>query len=302
MTLNCTAKQSAVLTAAERNQNMEKINLQLFAEGETTPAVAGEMTETAPLPANGEEMAQEAANDVQEAAAEKSGDSTSADSTPFKVFQTQEDYQSYFDGIIGKRLKGARETGERLQKLEPVIGLLQKKYGVSDETKLAERVRNELITQNAFSEGMTEEQYRQKLDNEDQLQRVQGELDSMRHQQFLFALKGDIAAMAQENAELYGKADAEELAADNRFLALLGQGFGVKEAYNALHMEEIMQKAAQQQTKQVVENIVARGERPAEAASVSAMAGNSTNDVAKMGDDEIDALIKRSMRGERIEL
>lgn len=302
MTLNYTAKQSAALTAAERNQNMEKINLQLFAGEEATPAMAGDMTETASVTVNGEQAVQEATNDVQEDAAEKTGDGTPADSAPFKVFQTQEEYQSYFDGIIGKRLKGARETGERLQKLEPVIGLLQKKYGVSDEAKLAELVRGELITQNAFSEGMTEEQYRQKLDNEDQLRRMQGELDSMRHQQFLSALKGDIAAMAQENAELYGKADAEELAADNRFLALLGQGFGVKQAYNALHMDEILQKAAQQQTKQVVENIVARGERPAEAASMSAMAGNPTNDVAKMGDDEIEALVKRSMRGERIEL
>ncbi len=225
-----------------------------------------------------------------------------ADSAPFKVFQTQEEYQSYFDGIIGKRLKGARETGERLQKLEPVIGLLQQKYGVSDADKLAEQVRNELIQQNAFSEGMTEEQYRQKLDREDQLRRVQGELDSMRHQQFLSALKSDIAAMAQENAELYGKADAEELAADGQFLTLLAQGFGVKQAYDALHMEEIMQKAAQQTSRQVVDNIVARGERPVEAASVSAMTGNPTNDVAKMGDDEIDALVKRAMRGERIEL
>lgn len=283
---------------------MDKINLQLFAEGETTPAVAGEMTENALITANEQENTSSLGEETgaQEDAAEKSGDSTPADSTPFKVFQTQEEYQSYFDGLIGKRLKGARETGERLQKLEPVIGLLQKKYGVSDETKLVEQVRNELISENAFSEGMTEEQYRQKLDNEDQLRRVQGELDNMRREQFMNALRNDVEKLAAENADLYQGIDAAELAADNQFLALLGQGFSVKQAYNALHMDEIMRQAAQQQAKQVVDNIVARGERPAEAASVSAIAGNTGSKVASMNDDEIDALIKRSMRGERIEL
>lgn len=281
---------------------MDKINLQLFAEEEATPAMVEELTGEALLPADGAQETQGTETGAQEAAAAESGDGTPAEHAPFKVFETQEEYQSYFDGIIGKRLKGARETGERLQKLEPVIDLLQKKYGVSDEGQLAEQVRSELIKQNAFSEGMTEEQYRQKLDSEDRLRRMQGELEGIRHQQFLSALRNDIAAMAGENAELYGKADAEALAADEQFLALLAQGFGVRQAYNALHMEEILQKAAQQTSKQVVDNIVARGTRPAEAASTSAPAGNAVNSVAAMSDDEIDALVKRAARGEKIEL
>ena len=275
---------------------MKKINLQLFAEGETMP---DELPGEASHPGDGE---QELETGAQEAAAAEPGDGSPAESVPFKVFQTQEEYQSYFDGMIGKRLKGARETGERLRKLEPVIDLLREKYGVSDEGQLAEQVRSELIKQNAFSEGMTEEQYRQKLDSEDRLRRVQGELEGMRHQQFMSALRNDITAMALEDAELYGRADAEELAGDDQFLALLAQGFGVKQAYNALHMEELLQKAAQQTSKQVVDNIVARGTRPAEAASASALSGNAVNSVAGMSDDEIDALVKRAARGEKIEL
>ena len=302
MTLNCTAIKDTRERPCRKEGSMQHLNLQLFAGEETTPVMAENSTGDAFGSADNEQEQQESTNDSQESAAGENGDNGSpASNEPFRVFQTREEYQSYFDDIMGKRLKGARETSEKLEKLSPIVEMLGKKYGTSDENELASKLREEVIAANAFNEGMTEAQYREKLENEEKIRTMEQKLGDFQHRQFLSALQNDVAKLAQEKPGLYGKASPEELAGDQRFLALLAQGFSVKEAYDALHISELLQQSAQEAGKQVVDNIVARGERPAESAAVSATAGNVTFDVSKMSDDEIEALAKRAMRGERIQ-
>lgn len=277
-----------------------ELNLQLFAEGE----------EAAPAMATDEGMPQafDATQDTEGqntgiAAGDNGADGDPAGQPePFKVFQTQEEYQHYFDDIMGKRLKNAREQSEKLERFTPLIGMLEQKYGTANERKLAEKLKAEIVSAGAYREGLTEEQYREKLDTAEQLRNANRQLNDFRHQQFLAALNNDIGKMKQENNELYGGITAEELAGDQKYLALLAQGFSVKEAYDALHLSEVLKQSAQRTGKQVVDNIVARGERPAESAASQAAAANVINDVSKMSDDEIDALAQRAMRGERIVL
>ena len=218
------------------------------------------------------------------------------------MFQTQEDYQSYFDNIIGQRLRGEREKTERLDKLAPMLEVLQKHYGVSDESALIDRVQNDMISQIAYNEGISEDQYRARMESERQMQDMQRQLKDFQHQQFISALTNDVSKLAEQNAELYSGIDVNELSENQQFLALLSQGFDVKKAYDALHLDEITQKLAQKTSKQVVDNIIAKGSRPAESAAVSVGAANTSNNVASMSDDEIDALISRAARGEKIEL
>lgn len=279
---------------------VENVNLQLFAEEETAPAMAEQMTgDVSDTANNGKGNTGDA---FQEAADTQTGNGTPADDTPFKVFQTQEEYQSYFDGIIGKRLKGARETGERLQKLEPIMEMLTKRYGTSNEQELTEKIKQDIVSTNAYQSGFTEEQYRTQLDNELKMDAMNRQMQEFQRQQFIGALKNDVAAMVRDDAGLYGGIDADELATDGKFLALLSQGFSVKQAYDALHMDDILKSSVQKASRQVVDTIVAKGERPSEAAKMPAIAGNAINSVSSMSDDEIETLAKRAMRGERIEL
>ena len=282
---------------------MRILNLQLFADEENADysgIAESSMEETAALADSGQE--QEYTGDSQETAAAEIGENGGPAAEPYRVFQTQEEYQSYFDDVMGKRLKGARETSEKLNRLSPIVEMLGKKYGTRDETALAEALRQEVVATGAFNEGMTEAQYSEKLDNEEKIRTMEQQLGDFRHQQFVAALEHDLSKLAEEKPEFYGKAASEELAGDQKFIALLSQGFSVKEAYDALHLTELLQQSAQAVGKQVVDNIVARGERPAESAAVPAAAGNVSFDVAKMTDEEIDELTKRAMRGERISL
>lgn len=278
----------------------KKMNLQLFGEEEYTDFAEEETSESAVDTA---ESTESVAETTAEESAEDSGDVDAPQTQePFRVFQTQEDYQSYFDNIIGQRLRGEREKTERLDKLAPMLEVLQKHYGVSDESALIDRVQNDMISQIAYNEGISEDQYRARMESERQMQDMQRQLKDFQHQQFISALTNDVSKLAEQNAELYSGIDVNELSENQQFLALLSQGFDVKKAYDALHLDEITQKLAQKTSKQVVDNIIAKGSRPAESAAVSVGAANTSNNVASMSDDEIDALISRAARGEKIEL
>lgn len=278
----------------------QKINLQLFGEEDFTDISGAEVSESA-------EDTAESMESVAETTAEDNADDNGESNAPqpqepFCVFQTQEEYQSYFDNIIGQRLRGEREKTERLDKLAPMLEVLQKHYGVSDESALIDRVQNDMISQIAYNEGISEDQYRARMESERQMQDMQRQIQNFQHQQFISALTNDVSKLAEQNPELYGNIDVTELSENQQFRALLGQGFDVKKAYDALHLEEITQKLAQKTSKQVVDNIIAKGSRPAESAAVSVGAANTSNHVASMSDDEIEALAARAMRGERIEL
>ena len=173
---------------------------------------------------------------------------------PFKVFATQEEYQQYFDKILGQRLKSARKKSEKMEGREKV---LQPISSTSPN-------RNE------------------------------------REAGIAASLAQETAKLAERDNALYGGIDAETLAADKKFLTLLSHGFSVKEAYDALHLEEISRKLAERANRQAISNIMARGIRPQENAAFSSAAGAYTTNVSDMSSEEIDAVLDRARRGESI--
>lgn len=179
---------------------------------------------------------------------------------PFKVFATREEYQAHFDKILGQRLKGARKNAEKLEKLET---LLREKYGAVPTDGTAELPLPEA-----------------------------GQAAAM--------LEQELSALEGQDRELYSGLNAEALTADRKFLTLLSQGLTVKEAYHALHPEEVSRVLAERAGRQIIGNIMARGSRPKENAVAPGAAGTITPNVAAMNNDEIDALLDRVRRGENI--
>lgn len=206
-----------------------------------------------------------------EAAAKQAGETGS---TPFKVFATKEEYQSYFDKIMGQRLKVARKNAEKLERLAPLLSAMEREYGVSTEEELFQR-----LAKPDPSGGQAEAENQAKLTD---------------------ALKKEFSDLAGEDRGLYGDVDIETLSADRKFLTLLSQGFSAKDAYNALHLDEVAQKIAQKNSKQIINNILARGSRPPENAQLGELSGAFVPNVSAMNNDEIDALLARVQKGENI--
>lgn len=195
-------------------------------------------------------------------------------STPFRVFATKEEYQNHFDKIMGQRLKAARKNAEKLERLAPLLTALEREYGVSTQEELFQR-----LAEVGPSGGQDE------ADNQAQLADT---------------LKREFSDIAGEDCSLYGDVNVETLSKDRKFLTLLSQGFSVKEAYNALHLNEMAQKLAQKTSKQIINNILARGSRPPENAQLGELPGAFVPNVAAMNNDEIDALLARVQKGENI--
>lgn len=96
-----------------------------------------------------------------------------------------------------------------------------------------------------------------------------------RHGQGMETLTKELADLAQQDS-VYDTVDPAETAADPKFLALLSQGFTVKEAYDALHLKDVTRRLAEQAEHRVICNIMARGSRPPE----NAAAGSTARDIS----------------------
>lgn len=210
-------------------------------------------------------------------------DTTAAEQAPFKVFATKEEYQTYFDRILGQRLKNARKAEDTLHKLEPMLQQLQHAVGASDREELCRLLGN--------ANSGAEESEGQTVSPDDPV---------FHSDKVAKALERDFSAIPEQDAVLYRDVNFGELAKDRKFLALLSNGLSVTEAYAALHLDEIAGKLAKRTGKQIVDNIIARGSRPPENVLQNGISGNLSPNVAAMNNDEIDALLARAQRGENI--
>lgn len=210
-------------------------------------------------------------------------DTTAAEQAPFKVFATKEEYQTYFDRILGQRLKNARKAEDTLHKLEPMLQQLQHAVGASDREELCRLLGN--------ANSGAEESEGQTVSPDDPV---------FHSDKVAKALERDFSAIPEQDAVLYQDADVGELAKYRKFLALLSNGLSVTEAYAALHLDEIAGKLAKRTGKHIVDNIIARGSRPPENVLQNGISGNLSPNVAAMNNDEIDALLARAQRGENI--
>ena len=210
-------------------------------------------------------------------------DTTAAEQAPFKVFATKEEYQTYFDRILGQRLKNARKAEDTLHKLEPMLQQLQHAVGASDREELCRLLGN--------ANSGAEESEGQTVSPDDPV---------FHSDKVAKALERDFSAIPEQDAVLYRDVNFGELAKDRKFLALLSNVLSVTEAYAALHLDEIAGKLAKRTGKQIIDNIIAKGSRPPENVLQNGISGNLSPNVAAMNNDEIDALLARAQRGENI--
>lgn len=226
---------------------------------------------------------------------------------PFKQFNTQEEYQSHFDSILGQRLKKTRETVETFNKVQPILDLMQKKYGVDTLEQALEAYELEVAEQEAFNLGVTPEFYLDNNRTKRELAQTKAQLELQQAEQnqknFIELLNKDIEKLKQEDSYLYGELKADEIANNDKILRLLADeelGMSLKTAYNAVFGEEIAKKIAEKTQKQVVDNIASRKQRPSENAQSGTAIGKAVFDVNSLSNKDIDEINKRVAMGEKI--
>ena len=295
------------------------LSLQIFAEGAGDGGTAQGQGDTAGA-ASQQKGAKNPLADVkygiqaEEAPAAEVQKTTATQSDPEAEFEAliKGQYKAQYDArvqdTIQKRLKGTRETVDKYNALQPVLEILGKKHGVdaTDVDSLLKAIEEDdsYFEDEALEMGMTVEQLKKfrSMERENaELRRAQQEKQTQENAEKIYA---GWMNQAEETQKVYPSFNLEAEMQNPKFLDLLRSNIDVRTAYEVLHKDEII-PAAMQFTAKTVESklakkIAANGARPAENGMSSGSAAVVKSDVSKLNKKDIDEVMRRVARGERV--
>lgn len=286
----------------------EKLKLQLFAanDEEIDGPVDGEQDDEGIDEFNDTEEADDELDEVDEFDDDESEEDTEGgeeeseeeeeDDKPFMVFKTKDEHQAYMDNIIGKRLGEQRKKNEEYDNLLHTFEQYFEVEGIEGLKKKAE----ELLEDIAYQRGTTKEKLLQQQREQQELRNFRAMQEQQRQQAFINAFTADCEKLSKSNPELYGDIKPDELMQNKRFLQMLGYGIPFKQAYDALHIDELVKKQTAKAKKNVIDNVKAKGTRISENATKRTKAASIKLDPSKMTDEQLAELEERAARGERI--
>jgi hypothetical protein len=222
----------------------------------------------------------------------------------------KDQYNKRTQDTVQKRLKGAKETEERLTAMNPLLDLLSARYGVkADDTDgLIKALEGDdaFFEQAAQEHNMEAKDYRKLL----QLQSENSRLKQQKEEQFRQDQRNKQYAVWEQQAEdakkLYPNLDLNVESQNPQFRQLLMSGIDVKTAYKVLHDDEITTQLLQHQAKEVEQKlankIAAGNSRPPENGSSGQSAAVIKNDPSKWTKADREEVRRRAARGERIYL
>jgi len=221
----------------------------------------------------------------------------------FKDIYTQETQR-----LLNDRFKSVKATEAERDELKAIVNKLYEHYGIIDDDLkvLGERIDSDdaYLAEAAEKAGMTKEAYREYI----QAKRKSKALETAEANRV-----GNEAAQAQvrqwlrEGSELkekYPEFDFDTEWKNPSFKSMLRAGTPVEHAYLVLHLADIMASAKQstaiETEKKVVDNLRAKGSRPAENGASSTSAVITKDDVHKLTKKDRADVAARALRGERI--
>ena len=217
-------------------------------------------------------------------------------------------YTEATQGIINRRFKETKDLEAQVKNAAPILETLMQHYNIADGdmTKLLNAVESDdtYWRDAAYDAGMDVEQYKrfQKLEREN---KAFAEAERQRRgQQQADAQIQKWYSEAEALSQQYPDFDLNSEVKNPQFLSMLRAGLPVEHAYKVIHMDEIMQNTASQAAasaeKKVVDNIRAKGKRPAENGTANQSAFTVKDDVSKLTKGEREEIAKRVARGEKI--
>lgn len=287
-------------------------NLFLF-DGGAAGAAGGEGSGAGQAGSQAEAVNSQAAN---------TGDNPTADAGQ-EVTKTPEQLQAEFQKLIkgeykdaytkefqrhfNDRHKDAKATQERLESYQPIIDTLSSRYGITDGDmgKLAQAIESDesLWAEAAEEAGMTVEQFRHVKQIEAENARFKAAQQQNIRQQMAQRQMEVWNGQVEEVRKSYPNFNLEDELNNPGFKAMLRAGASIRNAYEATHLDDIKKSlvasTAQQTTKEVTDNIKAKGMRPTEVGGSQAGVPLSV-DLKNSTKAQRDEWARRAERGETI--
>lgn len=222
--------------------------------------------------------------------------------------QYKAQYDARMQETIQKRLKGTKETVEKYNALQPVLETLAKKHGVdaSNIEALQKAIEDDdyYFEDEALEKGITVQQLKEIRRMEREYADLKRQMEEKQANENAEKIYAAWMNQAEETKKVYPTFDIRAEMSNPKFVDLLNSNIDVRTAYEVLHMGEII-PAAMQFTAKTVESklakkIAANGNRPAENGMRSGSAALVKSDVSKLNNKDIDEVMRRVARGERV--
>lgn len=279
------------------------LNLRFFDEGAAAPASGGES-----VTAGNATGTSVSVGDATDNRAEGQ-----VDAAPRPSFEDliKGDYKAeadkYINGIVRSRVKDINAT---VKSQGDILSIVAAKYGMdtSDLNALKDRVSNDdaYYEDKAMEEGLTVEQYKRIAQAEAKSKEYEAQLQAQEQERQMQAQTEEWLRQAESVKQTFPDFDLRAEMQNPTFQQLILQGVNMQSAYVAMHDAEILQGAmrytAQEVRKATADDIAAKGARPRENASSSQAATKLSTDVSKLTRADREALSRRALSGEIVNL
>jgi len=252
-----------------------------------------------------------------EQAAPAAGDQTGEESWDSLIKgKYKKDYEASVQKALNRRFKNHQNQSAQIRAINPLVQSLAKKYGISpnqdgsipiDKLTSAVMYDDQALEQEAYEKGMSVESLKTIKQLEQENYQLRGMEEQKRQQDEWNQLNQESEAMK----EYYPDFSLEQEMENPEFMSLLAtlrnSNFpnAVRRAYEVIHHDELMSGSFQyatQRTKEMMSRSIQSGmSRPKEsAAGATAAGGMQGMDPSKLTDAQMEDIISRAKRGERI--
>lgn len=222
----------------------------------------------------------------------------------------KEAYDKRMQETIQKRLKGAKETEEKLTAMNPLLDILSARYGVeaSDIAGLIKALEGDdaFFEQAAIEHNMDAKQYRNLMKLQRENARLRAENAEKIKQEQIQKQYAIWEQQAEQARNLYPNLDMNVETQNPQFRQLLFAGVDVGTAYLAIHKDDVLAGAMQHTAKTVEQKlankIAAGNSRPPENGASGQSAAIIKTDPSTWTKADRAEVRRRVARGEKITL
>lgn len=217
-------------------------------------------------------------------------------------------YDARMQNTIRERLKGSKETADRLSEVTPMLEILGKKYGVDagdiKALKAAIEDDDSFYEQEAMERDIPIEQVKRDHKQNREIAYLRQQIKDMQTKEKAEQIQKEWHQQAESTKQVYPTFSMEAELQNPDFAELVKLGVNVKTAYEVVHKDEIipaaMQFAAKAVEQNVAKKVAANGARPNENGVGAQASSVVKSDVSKLTKYDIDEVARRVARGERI--
>lgn len=202
--------------------------------------------------------------------------------------------------IISRRIKEVKGVKEEAEKNAKIVRMLMEKFNITDDDteKLERMIDTQMNGAAQIEKERNNELLRKLIEQNNYLKRMREE---EARRAFLRSRSEKWRAQAEETKKAYPDFDFEVQLENAEFCRLLKAGVSVKNAYEVVNINAILDKNSKNAEKMVVDSIRSKGNRPVENGSAPTGGILLSSDISKLTKKERAELAKRAAKGEKIE-